>query len=237
MITFKPIASSSKGNAYILESVGIPPLLIECGIPMIRLRQEIGLLQLTSLAGCLISHRHMDHARAVKDLMKSGIDVWTSKETAQDLGLIGHHRQYFLDTGERHVIEGWTVLPFDLHHDVPTHGFLISDHEDDVLLFVPDTAYVRNRFSHIGILAIECNNIEEIVTENIIKGYLPKVVGHRVRRNHMSLQRVISMITANDLSRCRQIWLLHLSDGNSDEERMIREVQRVTGVPVYVAQL
>jgi hypothetical protein len=51
----------------------------------------------------------------------------------------------------------------------------------------------------------------------------------------MSLERVISMMKANDLSRCRAIWLLHLSDANSNEELMRRKVQETVGVPVYIA--
>jgi hypothetical protein len=101
---------------------------------------------------------------------------------------------------------------------------------------VSDTAYVKNRFVGVTILAIECNNIEEILSRNIVQGNIPAVVGRRVRRNHMNLGRVIDMLKANDLSQCREIWLLHLSDGNSDEARMIREVQEATGVPCYAAQ-
>ena len=31
------------------------------------------------------------------------------------------------------------------------------------------------------------------------------------------------------------IVLIHLSDGNSDEERFVREVKEITGKPVYAA--
>jgi hypothetical protein len=40
---------------------------------------------------------------------------------------------------------------------------------------------------------------------------------------------------ANDLSKVQEIWLLHLSDGNSDADRFKREIQELTGKPVYVA--
>ena len=51
----------------------------------------------------------------------------------------------------------------------------------------------------------------------------------------MSLQTVKEMIMANDLSQCREIWLLHLSDGNSSETQMIREVQEATGIATRAA--
>lgn len=233
-MNFHPIASSSKGNCYLVTSPGVPSLLIEAGIPVKRIREAMG-FSLSGLAGCLISHEHGDHAKAVRDLLKAGIDVWTSYETAKALDITDHHRFEELSSGVKAAIGPWTVLPFDLHHDVPTHGFFIGAPDGDRLLFIPDTSYVRNRFEGVNILCIECNHIADILSENIQEGNIPAVVGRRVRRNHMSLDSVIGMLKANDLSRCREIWLLHLSDGNSDEARMIRTVQEQTGIPCRAA--
>jgi phosphoribosyl 1,2-cyclic phosphodiesterase len=75
------------------------------------------------------------------------------------------------------------------------------------------------------------NTLEDILSANILNGALPAVAGRRIRRNHMSLERLITMLKANDLTRCREIWLLHLSSGNSDEAKMVRTVQEATGIP------
>jgi phosphoribosyl 1,2-cyclic phosphodiesterase len=125
----------------------------------------------------------------------------------------------------------WRILPFALEHDAAEPlGFFIG-HGEERLLFVADTGYVKERFSGITVAAIECNNISEIMSENMLAGNIPAVVGKRIRRNHMNLETLISMLGANDLGRCRTIYLMHLSDGNSDERRMIREVQAATGIP------
>lgn len=42
-------------------------------------------------------------------------------------------------------------------------------------------------------------------------------------------------LKANDLRHVQEIWLLHLSDGNSDADRFKREIQELTGKPVYIA--
>ncbi len=236
-MNFIPLASSSKGNAYLVEAAGVAPLLLEAGIPVKQLRERLN-FGLSGLAGCLVSHEHGDHAKAVKDLLKAGVDCWMSKGTAEALGpdVYNHHRIYCFDPFPSQVrIAAWEVLPFKLEHDAAGPlGFFIG-HENERLLFIPDTAYVKNRFEGVTILATECNNIGDILFENIQGGRIPAALGQRIRHSHMSLETLIEMLKANDLSRCRQIWLLHLSDSNSDEARMIKAVQEATGVPTYAA--
>ena len=230
---FTPIASGSSGNAYLLRSDPCSVaggVLIELGIPWKKILSAIE-FKASRLDFAITSHSHFDHSHAVRDAIKAGIDVYMSAESAETLKVLGHHRVNILKAGEQKRIGLWTVLSFDCVHDVPTLGFLIGQDEER-LLFIPDTAYVKNRFIGITIAAIECNFINNILSENIQKG-LPPIVGHRVRRNHMSLETLIEMLKCNDLSRCQAIYLLHLSDGNADEKRMIKEVQEAVGIPTY----
>ena len=234
---FVPLASSSRGNAYIVQDDGIPPLLLEAGLPIKQLRNKLrehGIM-LSDLAGCLVSHEHMDHAKAVKDLLKAGVDCWMSQGTAEALTVIDHHRTHILRYKFDIILlnGGWyPFMTFGLKHDAKDPvGFFIQDLKDDRLLFIPDTAYVENRFEGVTMIAIECNNIAELLSKNILEGNIPAVVGRRIRRHHMSLENLIAMLKANDLSRCRQIFLMHLSDGNSDEKAMINRIQEATGIP------
>ena len=61
MISFHPMASSSRGNAYLLTAPGAMPLLLEAGIPISKLREGLYAhgIDLSQLAGCLISHEHL----------------------------------------------------------------------------------------------------------------------------------------------------------------------------------
>lgn len=234
---FIPLASSSRGNAYLLQAEGAQPLLLEAGIPIKHLRDRLrdhG-VSLSDLAGCLVSHEHGDHAKAVNDLLKAGVDIWMSEATEIALGSYGHHRAHKAD-GSFAVI-GWLVRSFSLEHDAADpKGFLIGYPGEGYLLFIPDTALVENRFEGVTIIAVECNNIAELLSRNILEGNLPAVVGRRIRRNHMSLENLIQMLKANDLSRCRQIYLMHLSDGNSDERKMKEAVQAATGIPTEICE-
>jgi phosphoribosyl 1,2-cyclic phosphodiesterase len=233
-MNFRPFGSSSRGNCYLVESGGIAPLMVECGIPIKAIRKKLN-FSLSSLTGCLVSHAHGDHSRAAHDLLNAGVDVYLSKLAAEDIGIENHHRTTIIYSGLAVTIGDWLIIPFDVHHDTPTQGFMIGSPDGDRLLFVPDTAYLKNRFLGVNILAIECNYIADRLSSNIQNGAVPKAVGRRVRRNHMSLDTVISLLRANDLSQCREIWLLHLSDANSDEEEMLKRVQEETGIATYVA--
>lgn len=233
-MNFLPLASSSRGNCYVVKSDGAASLLLECGIPVGRIRERLN-FTLSGLAACLVSHGHQDHAKAVPDLLKAGIDVYMPQETAVGLHVDNHHRAFIVIPGRTETIAGWTVLPFELHHDTPAVGFLIAAPDGEKLLFVPDTAYLQNRFRGVSIVTVECNYVADKLSANILRGSIPQAVGHRVRRAHMSLDTVIGLLKANDLSRCREIWLLHLSDGNSDEEEMRRRVQETTGIATYIA--
>jgi phosphoribosyl 1,2-cyclic phosphodiesterase len=169
-------------------------------------------------------------------LLKAGVDCYMSLGTAKALGVAGHHRTHFFHGEWIEAIQKWRIITFPLEHDaIEPIGFFIVN-ETDRCLFVPDTSFVKNRFQGVTLLAIECNNASDILSEKVINGVIPAIVAKRIRRNHLSLQNVKEFILANNMARTlREIWLIHLSDTNSSEKRFKREIQETTGVPVYVA--
>ena len=76
VLKFIPLASSSAGNAYLLDD-GKSVLLLECGLSYRRLGQLVRAAGYTvsQLAGCLVSHEHNDHARCWDRLLAAGYDV------------------------------------------------------------------------------------------------------------------------------------------------------------------
>ncbi|HCY0691749.1 TPA: MBL fold metallo-hydrolase, partial [Staphylococcus aureus] len=59
----------------------------------------------------------------------------------------------------------------------------------------------------------------------------------RIMESHFSLEHAIGMLKANDLTRLEEIHLIHLSIQNSNAKYIKSEIQKVTGVPVYVGGL
>lgn len=191
--------------------------------------------QTSDIAGCLISHEHKDHCKAAEDVMRAGIDIYLSSGTAEELKL-NHHRVHHIQSKQQFKLGTWTILPFDVEHDVSEPlGFLLANKAGEKLLFATDTYFIRYKFKNLTHIAVEANYSLDILNENIATGIVPQIMKKRLLRSHMSLENVKEFLKANDLSKLQEIHLLHLSDNNSDEERFKREVQELTGKLVYVS--
>jgi len=226
------IASSSAGNCYLLDD-GSSPLLLEAGIRFQDLRRAVG-FGLSRLAACLVSHEHQDHARAVADVLKAGVDVYASAGTWEALG-IRHHRAHTIRALQQVRIGPWTVLPFDTVHDAAEPlGFLLATGPGKAL-YLTDSGYCKYRFQGLTHIMLEVNHSVELLRQAVASGAIPLAHKNRVMRNHMSLERALEFLRANDLSQVQEIHLLHLSDQNSNAEEFKAAVQRATGLPVYVA--
>ncbi len=236
MIEFTPYASGSTGNCYRITD-GRTPLLLECGISINDILRNLK-FGVSSLAGCLLSHGHSDHSRAVKDLMKFGVDIYLSQGTADEISGLGpwRHRINIIKARQQFRIGTWTILPFETQHDAAEPlGFLLANQAGEKLLYATDTYFIRYRFNGLNVIAVECNYSLDILRANVEAGLVEPALKTRILKSHFSLENVKKFLLANDLSKVEAIFLLHLSDGNSDAERFKREVMELTGKPTYIA--
>ena len=233
MIAITPLASGSSGNCYRVSD-GRTPLLLECGIPYKEIQKNLK-FRVSEIAGCLVTHEHQDHCKAVRDLMKAGIDCYMSAGTAEALGISGH-RLHIIKAKQQFRIGTWTILPFETQHDAAEPlGFLLANQDGDKLLYATDTFYIRYRFQGLTHIMIEANYCMDILKRNVEAGLVEPALKTRILKSHFSLENVKKFLQANDLSKVEAIFLLHLSDNNSDCERFKREVMELTGKPTYIA--
>jgi phosphoribosyl 1,2-cyclic phosphodiesterase len=230
------IFSNSAGNAYILRASTGACLLIECGVRFDRIKQALG-FNLRMVVGCLITHNHLDHCKAVSEILASGIDVYSSKGTHEAMGTLSHHRSRVLKTmAPAKLPGGFTVKTFDTQHDCPEPvGYLIQHEECGTVLFLTDSYYCEYNFKGLNNIIIEANYCQEIIDARVSNGSNPKFLRDRVLESHMSLSTCKQTLQAYDLSAVNNIVLIHLSDGNSDEAKFKKEVQEATGKTVHVA--
>lgn len=233
MIEITSLASGSKGNCYRITD-GKTPLLLECGIPFRDIQRGLN-FRVSEIAGCLVSHEHGDHVKSVKDILKAGIDVYASQGTIEAIN-ITNHRLKAVTAKQSFQIGTWMVMPFDVQHDVSEPmGYLLANKSGEKLLFATDTYYIRYRFPGLTHIMVEANFSQEILNENIASGRVPTVMKKRLMKSHFSLENVKDFLKANDLSKLQEIWLLHLSDNNSDEQLFKKEIAEVTGKLVIIA--
>jgi phosphoribosyl 1,2-cyclic phosphodiesterase len=228
-----PIASGSSGNAYRITD-GETALLLDAGIPIKAIQVALK-FRLQAMAGCFISHCHGDHSKAAKDLIRLGVDIYTGRGTVEACGLQGH-RVHITTPLEQVQVGTFDVLPFDVQHDAPdSQGFLFTSRATgEKLLYFTDTYYLKYRFTGLTHIMAECNYSKEALQRSVAAGDVPIDRVPRLMRSHMSLEHLKDMLNANDLTRLQQIYLLHLSNDNSDEGAMKKEIERLTGVEVYV---
>ncbi len=221
-------ASGSSGNLYEVRNDS-GRLLLEAGIPIKKIKQALN-FRLSEVEACLVSHSHGDHASTAKDVAAAGIDTYMTAETAKAIKLAGH-RLKIVEPLKQFRVGTWTILPFPAPHDCPgSVGFLIDDGRDK-LLFAIDTYDVRYRFDDLTHIAVECNYSMETMAPDI-----DTTRKKRLLKSHFSLANVIKLLRATDLSKVREIHLLHLSRENSDPEYFKNEVEKATGKPVYCAK-
>lgn len=227
------LGSSSNGNAYKVSD-GSHALLLDAGLPIKKIKEGLH-FKTSSLDGVLVTHEHQDHARAVGDLIKMGLPVYASAGTFKALG---NTQGKVIEALQSFTIGTFTVLPFAVIHDaLEPLGFVIrSSVTDEKLLYVTDTMYVPYNFKGLTHILIECNYLPEVLWENVRTGQVLKKVANRVVVTHMSLETALTFLKANTRPSLQEVWLLHLSDQNSDEALMKETVQKAIGLPVYVAK-
>ena len=225
----KIIASGSSGNAYLIGD-GKTRLLLDAGIPFKRIQIGCG-FRTSSIDGCLVTHRHGDHAAAIPKLLRRGIAVYSNADVA---GLYPGVQS--VDALREFRIGTFRVLPFEAEHDVPCFGYQITSEETgEKLVYITDSAYVRYIFTGLTHIMIEANYAQEIIIDNVRDERVPLSLAARVMETHMSIETLLDLLRSNDMTKVRQIYLLHLSDNNSDAEAFKKLVQQETGAEVYIA--
>ena len=240
---FESLASSSSGNAYIVSD-NDTRILLECGVSHKKLQKLAG-FSLSEFQGCLVTHEHKDHAKSVADLISRGMEVYMSPGTAvalfgnaateegQEIATApeGPRNDSYMDavqlveSMQQFNVGSLDIVPFTTFHDAKEPlGFLIKSRKDgDVLAFATDTVNLRYKFPGLNILAIEAN-YDKAILDRCEK--MPEKVRYRITNSHMEIDTLCDYLRGLDLSQCRQIHLLHLSDATSHEGHFINKVAR-----------
>lgn len=228
------IGTGSTGNAYVLENEN-EALLIECGVKFSDIKKALD-FNISKVVACVVSHSHGDHCKSLGDVLKAGINVYASEDTFKNSKVETNHRGNFIYPKVTFRVGGFTIMPFDVKHDVPCLGFLISHVDCGKVLFVTDTYYCKYKFVGLNNIIIEANYSKEIIESRFGPESGMEFLRNRILQSHFSLANCKDMLAANDLTNVNNIVLIHLSDGNSNEKQFYKEVFEQTGKNVSVAR-
>jgi len=211
------IGSSSRGNCYILQNED-EALIIEMGCKF----QEV--LKVTNyrrskIVGAIITHNHSDHARNVKELQDWNIPYFAPADVSGSHLLAGN--------GRRTTFGGFDIQAFSVKHNVECYGYLVRHKDFGKLLFITDAKDVPYWFSGLNHIMCEAN-----YDFYLYEKYPERRHGNT---NHMEIEDAITGIGSQDLSKVKDIILLHLSDGLSNAEDFKRRMEEATGIPTTIA--
>ena len=216
----KVLASGSKGNSYLLEN-DKECLVIEAGVSFKELIRHV---DHRKIVGCVVSHEHKDHAAYQGQYQMLGINTYIpyTLERSNAKRLFG-------------TFGNFDISFFENHHNVPCYGFVITHKDIGKLVFATDTGFIDYRFRNVNHWLIEANYAKYILDRNVDDGF-NSYLADRIVKDHMSLETCKDYLSRNDLSKTRNIVLIHLSDSNSNAEEFKHEVHESTGKDTYIAE-
>ena len=235
------LGSGSKGNCYKVN-IGDATLLMECGLPFNVIKRKLK-FKLSEIDACFITHEHLDHAKAINEIMGAGIDVYATNGTFNSLKVGKSHRKNIINKDKINSkynyvnVKNVRIYPFESVHDVaePVNFYIKDMRSKESIFFVTDTAYIKYKIPEdIDILMIECNYIKSVIDKNLEDKKLNTSLRNRIVKNHMSLETTIKAIKDVKFTRLKKVYALHLSDNNSSQDEILEALQKATGVPVEV---
>nr|DAJ66325.1 MAG TPA: Metal-dependent hydrolases of the beta-lactamase superfamily I [Caudoviricetes sp.] len=227
------LGSDSNGNCYVLQT-DKEALIIEAGVRFSEVKKALK-WQLSKVVGAVITHEHNDHAKYIRDFVSNGITVLALPSVFRAKGIDSLSFRKEIEPMHGYIVGGFRVFAMPVCHDVPCVGFIIEHEDMGRMLFVTDTMMLEYRVPGLNHILLEANYAEDILDAKIEAGSVPLSMKPRLIHSHMEIETTKGILRANDLSGVNEIVLIHLSNGNSDERRFVREVQETSGKPVYAA--
>ena len=240
---FINLASSSSGNCYWIElerSSGIPvKLMVEAGIPYREIVSKSlkEKLKLADLDAVLITHGHRDHCVSAKALADRGMRVYGNQFVCSSF-----REQLYPDT-LKVIAPDTYVVPFKVEHDAPdSFGYVIFT-DTEKILFVADNKFWKadlssQAFDYIIIEANYDGQVMHFAIESARESCdeAKEEQYRRVISSHLSLKNCEKQLLKLNLSKCKAIFLIHLSDRHSNENLFKSTIQDSTHVQTFVCK-
>ena len=229
----RPIASSSKGNAYVVEQDG-EALLIDCGISCRCLRKAV---DPAIVKAVLVTHNHTDHVGGLRVLLEHyDIPVYANAMTAEATAAqekLDDSAFVCFENGQEFEIGPFRVSPFSVPHDAADPvGYLVRTdltyfHGTDIGTPLDS---IGVKLHEADIATLESNHDLSLLNCSA----RPECLKQRIRgeRGHLSNDQAAALVRRFASPRLRRLFLAHLShECNAPHiaERTMRETLTAMG--------
>ena len=161
--------------------------------------------------------------------MRAGIDVYSSEETFFACGVIDNRRANAVIPKAIYEIgvRDFRFTAYASKHDAAGPLLFVVQCDGECMLFATDTSHIKQRFNYpFSIIAIECSYDIKILQERVDAKTINETVAKRLLSSHMEKQNTMKYLSEFcDLSKCRQIHLLHMSGDNLDKKATKKEFE------------
>lgn len=215
------VSTGSHGNCYLLEDEG-HYLILDCGenVPWRSVIRASG-YKPSRVDGALITHRHKDHLPNTKELLMSGIPIYTNEETQTFiLETQGEKVNSLPEKKKSEIKGGWSVIPWYVpHEDVPNYAYLVCSPSGHRIAYMTDFEYspLTLKGHEVNTFLIAVSRTEDIDED-------AEAREHRIR-GHSTLKVVKDFLVKSLTDKCRNIICCHLSGLYADEAKILDELQ------------
>lgn len=157
-----------------------------------------------------------DHAKSVKDAIKAGITVYSTKEV-QDM----YPKVKVPKYREKTQIGGFSIQPLSVPHSCECYAYIIQHEEFGKLVFATDCSAFKYKIKSVNHWMLEMNYSEDILVQNLCNNEMSK----SLYQYHLEANDTIESLKVNFCKDTQSITLIHLSSHNSDEKEFVQRVK------------
>ena len=213
------IGSGSSGNCYIIECQG-KKIIIDLGIKFSCVLEVLN-HDVSNVSCAVVDHVHRDHSKYIPECSKYGIPIYANKHVCENF-----EQCIQLNVGQKLKVDGFTIMTFELIHDVPNNAFVIKTDNGIKILFCTDTKRIPLIVKDVNYAIIECNYSDDILLENALNGKTNR--SHYY--NHQELKECINYLSKIKSNCLRGVILSHISQGNGDGKLFVNKVVEELGL-------
>jgi len=226
-VKIKVLSSGSRdGNCTLVQDDGLN-ILLDVGINFKTLQKKLD-FALPDFA--LVTHEHSDHANlaAIKKLLERGTNVIMTRGTKAALNL---DKRYNLTVVNQDTTGDLRV--YKTIHDAAEPAAFSVDLDDEKIYYITDTGDIHFPIIDATRLIVEANHSAEMLATSDIEVWRKE----RVSKTHLSIEKLMATLKATDLSKCKEIHLIHISSTNGDGAAFKAMLKPIVGnIPILVEE-